>query len=271
MEKILPPTLALIATGFLSLVIGIYLEKFRSRLTILKYELFFQPLATAAQNAYWGNIEVLHNGRPINHLSFITVYLKNDSNRDLQEVNVDIRVDQNSRILAQSGFYEESGTPILLEQGYFEHYLDVVERNEIDVQTRRANPNHVTPAQLSTEIDLILTNKKFHLPVLNRRSEITLNILTENIQGQTPQVSVSVLHKSVKVIKQADKAQEDRELGLNMILWGLLAFVIGVLIIQRMFTEATIPLVLTGILGIAYLFIGLLIYRAIKLIKYMLA
>ncbi len=180
MEKFLPPTLALIVTGLISVAIGIYLEKFKTRLTLLKYRVFFHPLATATKHSYWGNISVTYNDRETNHLSFVTIDIVNDSNTDLQDVNIDIWVDPDSQILGQSGNYVETGNAILLEQKHYNHFQQVFRRYEEDEQLKQADPNHVRPTQLQNEIDWILTNKKFNLPIFNRNTSVRLNILTEN-------------------------------------------------------------------------------------------
>jgi len=118
-DKFIPATISLIITGLVSLIIGIYFEKFRNKLIFLKYRIFFQPLATTSQNSYWGDITVSHNGNIVNHLNFVTVKIQNDSNRDMENLNVDICVDNQSQILGVSGFYNESKNAIFLEHRCF--------------------------------------------------------------------------------------------------------------------------------------------------------
>ena len=270
MEKLIPPTIALLITAFISVIIGIYLEKFKARLVQLKYRLFFNPLGTTIQNEFWGNIEVHYKGRQTNHLSFVTVDLSNDSNIDLENVNVDAWVDQDSQILGHNGFYEESGNSILLEQGYYAYFMQVIHRNQNDLEAQ-IDPDHITPTQLTNEINWVLTNKKFHLPIFNRHTSIRLNLLTENFKGKEPLVRISVLHKSVKLVTQADKSAEDKKLGINMIIWGLLIFILGTWLVQKRYSDSTTPLIIVGILGVLYLVFGLLVYKLIKFIKYLLA
>ena len=204
LEKLIPPTIALLITALLSVFIGIYLEKFKARMVQLKYRLFFNPLGTTIQNEFWGNIEVRYKGRQSSHLSFVTVDMSNDSNIDLENVNVDIWVDQDSKILGHNGFYDESGNSILLEHGYYTYFMQVNQRNEEDLQMAQIDTDHITPNQLTNEINWTHTNKKFHLPIFNRHTSIRLNLLTENFKGKTPQLRVSVLHKSVKLVTEQE-------------------------------------------------------------------
>ena len=144
MENFVPTTVSLIITGLISVVIGVYLEKFKTRLTILKYRLFSHPLATSAQDAYWGDISVSYNGNRINHLSFITIDILNESNKDLSDVNIDIWVDSNSQILSHSGFYLENGNAVLLEEAHYNYIQQVLIRSDEDSKLKTQYAEHVT-------------------------------------------------------------------------------------------------------------------------------
>jgi len=267
LEKLLPPTIALIFTSIIGLVIGIYLEKFKVRLVYLKYKLFFNSLGTTVQNEFWGDIEVVYRGRNANHLNFVTAEIYNDSNIDLQNVNVDIWVDGKSLILGHEALYNEAGNAIYLEQSYYDLYSQVLQRNQDDMIAKEQNPEHVTPIQLTNEVSWVLTNKKFHLPILNRHTSIKVNLLLENFNGQIPQVRLSILHKSVKLVTQRDKAEQEKRLGINMILWGLIFYILISLFVLKQFPESSVPIILIGIAGVLYLVVGFFIYRIIKYIK----
>lgn len=267
MENFVPTTVSLIITGLISVVIGVYLEKFKTRLTILKYRLFSHPLATSAQDAYWGDISVSYNGNRINHLSFITIDILNESNKDLSDVNIDIWVDSNSQILSHSGFYLENGNAVLLEEAHYNYIQQVLIRSDEDSKLRMQYAEHVTPKQLQDELRWVFTNRKFNLPILNRHTSVRLNILVENFQGLIPEARVSILRESVKLVRQQDEADENRKLGVNMILWGVLIFVVGIGFLAYRYDEAQVPLLFAGILGVSYLLVGLVIYRVIRFVK----
>lgn len=266
-EVFFPPTVALLITAFISVFIGLYLEKFKTRLVFLKYKLYFNALGTTIQNEFWGNIEVLYKGRQTNHLNFVTIEISNESNVDLENVNIDVWVDQESQILGHDANYIENGNIILLENNYYALYSDVLRKNQQDIEEKEKNKNHITPTQLINEVNWILTNKKFHLPILNRRNSIRINLLIENFKGEIPNVKVSVLHKSVKLVTQRDKAEEEKRLGINMIVWGLLIFWISAWFIHQNQLGSTASIILTVIIGSIQLLIGLVIYRVINLIR----
>lgn len=265
--KLFNESIPFVLTGFISLVIGIYIEKFKSRVTYLKYRLFFNPLATSTQDSFWGNITVLYNGRRTNHLSFGTIEISNDSNSDLQDVNIDVWVDSNSKILGQNGHYEQTGNAIFLEKKHEDYIQSILHKIENEEAIKSKNSNYMTPTYLQNEINWVYTNRKFQLPIFNRKTSIKLNILTENLQGFKPIITTSILHKSVKLIEQNDKSQEDRKLGLGMVIWGLIFYILGLFILNKYFINVSTPLLIAGILGVLHLFIGLLIYKIIGSIR----
>lgn len=267
LQDIAPTTISLTVTGLISLAIGIYLEKFKNRLTFIKYNILFQPLATSNQNEYWGNIEVYYNGQKTNHLNYMTITLENDSNKDYQDIFIDIWVDKNSFIKGQNGFYVDSGKVILLESNHYKRLTEVVEQNRQDIAKQKTDPNHLTPVSLQNDIEYFQTNAKFYLPVFNRKSEIKFNILAENNNAQQPNIGVDIKHKGLKLIKENDKYDEDKKLGLGMITYGLIIFVLTTLVLSYYFPESIKPLVILGIVGLLNLIFGLFIYRLFQFIK----
>ncbi|SHF04013.1 hypothetical protein SAMN05444278_1264 [Psychroflexus salarius] len=267
LKDIAPTTISLITTGLVSVIIGIYLEKFKNRLTFIKYNILFQPLATSNQNEYWGNIDVYYNGLKTNHLNFMTLILENDSNKDFQNIFVDIWVDKNSFIKGQNGFYVDSGKSIPLETSHYNRLVEVVEQNKLDILKREENPDHITPINLQNDINYFQTNSKFYLPVFNRKSEIKFNILAENDNGQQPNIGIDIKHKGLKLIKENDKYDEDKKLGLGMITYGLIVFVLITAILLYYYPQSITPILILGIVGLLNLVFGLFIYRLFQTIK----
>lgn len=267
LKEIAPTTISLIFTGLVSLLIGIYLEKFKNRLKFIKYNFLFQPLATSNQNEYWGNIEVYYNGLKTNHLNFITAILNNDSNTDFQDIFLDIWVDEDSSIKGQNGYYVDSGKTIPLEQSHYDRLVEVVNLNREDNERRNHDPNYTTPIQLQKEIDYFQTNSKFYLPVFNRDSEIRFNILAESNNGKQPIIGIDIKHKGLKLIKENDKYDEDKKLGIGMIVYGTIIFLITTVLLLINFLDALKPLLILGIVGVFNLAFGLFVYRLLQFIK----
>lgn len=266
-NNFIPAIISLIITGLASVIIGVYFEKFRNKMVLLKYNIFFQPLATTSKTDYWGEISVYYEKRIINHLNFVTIILKNDSNNDLDNINVDTWVDNQSQFLAVRGNYDQTGNSVLLENNYYKYYTDVVNRNMEDVEANKDNPDYLTPPHLMNEIQEVMGNKKFHLPVFNRKTSITLNLLIENFEGRKPEVSISVLHKSVKLILETDKEIERKEATKFTVIIGIIIYTIGLFVIYKYFPIPTQTYWIFTCLGLTYGAFGFLLYKSGRFIK----
>jgi len=266
MQIILPPWLITIITAVLAFLSGLLLERFKNRIVHLKFKKSVFQLATAIQNNYWGNIEVLYNNRKTNHLSLITVEIRNDSNTDLEKVKIDFWVDNESQMLAHQANYVESGNSILFEENYQQEFSSVLELNSEDLRLKEANPNHETSG-LTQRVNWILANKSFNLPVFNRDTSVKFQILVENFQGQVPKLIVSVLHKSCKLVEEVNESEitntKNKIVGT---IWILLAFVATTTIYWK-FQNNPYAIIWTGISTLIALYIALSIYYFIKLIK----
>lgn len=266
-SQFIPTVTSLIATGLISVIIGVYLEKFKNRLSIIKYTILNQPIATSSQSDYWGDIKVSHNGRDIQHLSVLTFNLENTSNQDLEKINVDLSVDSNSQILGQSGFYNETNTAILIENEHYKYFNDVLQRHQRDQEEQNRNPQHITPSQLRAEIDWIMRNKKFHLPVFNRKNEATFNLLVENFNGQIPSGYINIVHKSLRLEQKEDNDTETAKTITYMLIFGLFIYGTSYFFLFKEYKEFKIPLILTLFLGLIYSVLGLGVYRFLQFIR----
>jgi len=115
------------------------------------------------------------------------------------------------------------------------------------MKAAEADQNHKTSPQLVNETQFVLSNKKFHLPVFNRYSSITLHLLVESFEGLNPIVTVSVLHKSAKLILEADKESENKKTTIWTLSIGLIIFAVGFFFLFKHYTSATAPLILSAI------------------------
>jgi len=266
-SKIIPPTIALLMTGLLSLIIGVYLEKFKNKITILRRKIIFQPVGTTTRDDYWGNIKILHNDRPVEHLNFVTVEIINDSNRDQPDLILDISTDFSSKIIGQNGFIEGNNTPLLLTSEYFDFFTSVVDRNneeELKISNKEIEAKSI---QLQKDIDWALNNKKFNIPVLNRKTKAVFNLLIENTEQLQPVVNANILKKSLKLEDDVDETERNKKTLIYTIIIGLLIFGIGFTLIYINFPNSKSAIILTGILGVTYSLFGLIILITLRYIK----
>lgn len=198
-----------IFTGAIGVFSGLYFEKYKNRTLLLTFSTSFQSLGSEIKNDFWGNIEVAHNGRSIKHLSFITINIRNTTKSDAPSPSdLDIWVDDTSSILGHSGHYD-TGNAIEFEKIFGEGYRGTLDDVNEDLMLREQNNNHKTPSELEWRIRYFLANRKLALPVLNRKSNITVNFLVENSKGIIPEIHVSILQKGVKLIPEGDKVKTE--------------------------------------------------------------
>jgi hypothetical protein len=268
--KVLPPTITLIFTAGFSVIVGVYLEKFKNKLILLKYTVSFSTLGTSIQDNYWGNIQVTHNGRATNYLSFVTINIINDSNNDIpKDIYLDVWVNPTSQILGVTGHYDEIGNAIFLESNYNERYNKAL---QILLEEKNKNidtPNFVISSELQQEIEWVQKNKKFHLPIFNRNSSAKINLLVESSDGKTPYVSVSILQTSVKLIKKEDSEVEAKKRNIQINIYQVILNLIGLTLIFIKFPEGETAIIWTIIIGLGAYLLARLIYYSIKFIKRM--
>lgn len=147
------------------------------------------------------------------------------------------------------------------------YFNDVLQRHQLDLEEQHINSQHITPPQLSTEFDWIMKNKKFHLPVFNRKNEATFNLLVENFYGQVPTGFINIFHKSLRLEEKENSETEIGKTIIYMLIFGLFIYAISYFFLFKEYSDFKIPLVLTLILGLAYSALGLGVYRFLQFIR----
>lgn len=257
------PIIACLVTG----IIGIFLEKFKNRLSIFKYKIRFQPLATSSQIPHWGSIEVYHEGRQTKHLNFVTIEIENDSNVDHQDVKVQVMCDEESQFLQQSAFFNKTSVAILLDQEYYDYFVDVRNRYFSANTALTLDPSQVIPDELQREVDYVEGNKIFKIPVLNRRTCVTFNLLTENFQGKIPAITVNVIHKSVKLVRRADANSEESREFMGIAISSVLVFLVSFSLLLYTYKDSRYPLIYCGLSSISSGILGFLLYKIFKSVQ----
>lgn len=270
LEKILPSTIGLILTTSFSVLVGIYLERFKNKLIVLKYNISFSPLGTSINDNYWGNIQVTHDGRPVNYLNFVTINIINDGNADIpKELYLDVWVNQQAQILGNTGNYVETGNAINLESSYWERYntasKHLIEENKI----KATNLGYEINQALNQEIAWVQSNKKFYLPIFNRNTSAKINLLVESFDGKMPVVSISILQTSVKLIKQVDSDVEKKKKILLINIIQISINVIGIVFLFIYFAQSNIIILYTIIVGFVSFVLARFFYIAAKFIRKM--
>ncbi|WP_133551308.1 hypothetical protein [Pedobacter duraquae] len=180
-------------TGILGTIIT---TRLLNREVLLTKRIFIQRVAYSSNSATWGKIDVLYNGAPCNNLHLITVEIRNDSNKNIDDVEVVFTVPEFNTFYANSGQYkqDEVFTPLLLSDGYYRYFMDVSERNRtIESLDEGAQ------IRLRGEIDHVTREKKFHIPVFNKNGIGIFSFLIDNTTNMEPILMVSIVKKDVRL------------------------------------------------------------------------
>ena len=270
LEKIIPPTLTLLVTTSFSILVGVYLEKFKNKLIFLKYSMAFSPLGTTIKDNYWGDIQVTINGRMTNYLDFVTITLVNDSSSDVpKDIYMDLWVNPQAQILGYSGNYNEIGSSIVFEADY-QARLDKISQRSIEENNKKlADPNYVIPADVQTEIDWITKNKKVHFPIFNRNSSATINLLVESFDSKAPQVYISVLQTSVKLEKQEDSEIQKKKKEFQINIYQAVLNAIGLILVFLSYPNDKVLICLIIAIGVICYFLARMLFLVFKFLKRM--
>lgn len=262
LKSLIPTTISLVVTGLASVIIGIYLEKFKSRIIRLSRRITSQPIAYASQDEYWGHIKVLYNNHEAKNLNLFTIEIRNESSRDVTDVIVDLKVDNDSMILASNGFLNNSNTSLLLTSDYFQYYMDVTERNNKELQDvdRGKIQETARDPNLAREVKYVTSLKKYIIPVLNRNKVATFNVLVENFKGIYPSVTTEVIQEGIQLSDFVDDNEKNKKIILYSIGIGLILFSIGFVMILNAHPDSKTEIILTGVLGLTYSLFGALFY-----------
>jgi hypothetical protein len=269
LKSFIPTTISLIVTGLASLVIGVYLEKFKGRITTLSRKISSQAIASASEDEYWGHIKVLYNNYEATNLNFFTIEIKNESSRDVSNVIVDLKVDNDSMILASNGYLNDSNTYLLLTNEYFQYYVDVTKRNDEElkqVDLGKLKETDKDPT-LARELKYVTTLKKYVIPVLNRDKKSTFNILVENFKGIYPTVNADIVQEGIRLVDFEDENDRNKKVLLYSLGIGIVVFIALFWLIIKSFPDATRAIILTGVLGLTYSLIGMIFFFIVRYIK----
>lgn len=269
-EKIIPPTITLLVTTSISILVGVYLEKFKNKLIFLKYTMSFSQLGTSIQDSYWGNIEVTYNGILTKYLNFVTITLINDSSNDVpKDIYLDIWVNPQAQILGFSGNYNEIGNAISLEANYQARFNNASQALS-DLNAKKVtDPTLVMSNDLKQEIEWVMKNRRVHLPIFNRNSTANINLLVESLDGTMPNVYPSILQTSVKLIKQEDSEIQKKSKAFQINIYSAIVYIIGLILIFISYPESKIVISLTVLIGGIAFFVARLVYLLLKFLKRM--
>jgi len=170
-----------IIIGSITLIIGIILkhiwDKYINRITKLKYSIWHNYIGSSIDDVKFGSVKLLYNDSELKNLYSSNVIIKNETGKDLSDIELNISCDNQSLILVSHGRNVNS----IKELEFTEKYSEIINNN---------NPNDAT---------YIYTRRDYVIPVINRGDTIEITLLTTNYAKQKPFLFVTTEHKGVKL------------------------------------------------------------------------
>lgn len=170
-----------IIIGTITLVIGILIkhfwDKYINRITRLKYSIWHNYIGSSIEDVKFGSVKLLYNDTELRNLYASNVIIKNETGKDLNDLELNISCNPGSLILVSHGRNSNS----IKELEFSDGYSEIIARN---------NPDDAT---------YIYTRRDYKIPVINRGDVIEITLLTTNFNSDRPVLFVTSEHKGVKL------------------------------------------------------------------------
>jgi len=222
-------SLGAILAGILG-ALGTHLwRRYRNRMVLISWQARHQPVAVETDHATFGKVEVLYNGRPTHNVTFTTIALKNESNKDLEDVVLDFFFRDGTTIFMAAGNVRGSGNPLVFTKEFSDNIDLALAMKEDDPQ----RPAYITALQ---------RERHFNVPVWNREGNVTVELLVQPPRGVSPVILVSTDHVGVKMQYSAPKPLAFGEHQVRAAMFGLAAAVLLVILLAQVLRQ---PLILS--------------------------
>lgn len=238
-----------IIIGTITLVIGIVLkhiwDKYINRITKLKYSIWHNYIGSSIEDIKFGSVKLLYNDTELKNLYASNVVIKNETGKDLSDLELNISCNSQSLILVSHGRNSNS----IKELEFTSEYLQIIEKN---------NPNDAT---------YIYTRRDYKIPVINRGDIIEITLLTTNFNGERPLLYVTSEHKGVKLKYYIEPLQQFGVPQISSSVIGLLASLLICVPIFKYASDDSLVIGLTLLNGWIASLYGVAILRITKWIK----
>lgn len=167
-------------------VVGHLVRRFRERMVTLRWSVRHQSIAITTQDATFGKVEVLHNGRPAQNLTMCYVELENESTRDLTDVEFAVVYGDGTQFIVSVAALR-GGKGLGFSPSYsagINQFLAVPESQR---------------AEKLAAYGFLGTSREYSVPVFNRGEKVDLAALVEVPPAVQPKAQLTCVHKGVRL------------------------------------------------------------------------
>lgn len=169
------------------------LQTVRGRMSTLRWQVNHFPLAISGDSPDIGKLEISFNGQPCRSLHSTIVTIKNDSGRDLKDIEIGFRFVEGNIIYYQKAYVEGTSWALEVTDG-FRARLERVEH------VTGKEDDGAVDAERALAIDL-LRHRDYQVPALNRGGVITATFLMHT-EGNLPFVEVLSPSSGIRVVQK---------------------------------------------------------------------
>lgn len=238
-----------ILLGTITLIIGIIIkhiwDKYLNRVTKLKYSIWHNYIGSSIEDVKFGSVKLLYNQNELQNLYSSNVIIKNETGKDLSDLELNISCDNGSLILVSHG----RNTSSIKELEFTDTYAEIINQN---------NPD---------DANFIYTRRDYKIPVINRGDTIEITLLTTNFNNQRPVLYASTEQKGVKLKYYLEPIKLLGVSQLSSTLIGLIASILICIPIYSIISNTTLIIVLTLLNGWIASLYGVLILKFNNWIK----
>ncbi|TET46402.1 hypothetical protein E3J62_04395 [candidate division TA06 bacterium] len=232
--------------GLVIAVVGlglkVLLDKFRKRISLVSYTVWHRSLGTSRDDPLWGPLKLTYRDMQIESLFLSSVSIVNESNQDMSRMELNIGCDSDSTIFTSHAWKKGSLGELSL--------------------TKKCQD--ILSMQKPEEWEYILRRRDYELKVFNRREEVEIWMVVNNLKAIQPVITVNSDHPGVKV---AHKVVPPLLLGEPIVQSSIVGMIFTVLVcipIIKFLEHKTVAVFLAAFLGLFAFFPGLLLKKVWK-------
>lgn len=190
--------LVIVVTGIVSYAVAIVVERFKNRRLILRKKVIHTIIGQSNSNSKWGDIAISYNGNKVNNLFLFTVEIRNNSLLDAPaNMPITFSVSEDCFFLRGNGVLRERTSNLTLqgEPVFISQFNDVMDRWG-KLRSEFQNADH----PLYKELTYVMTHRVFVLPVLNRNTFASFELLVGgNALGDIPNLAIGIYEKGIGI------------------------------------------------------------------------
>jgi len=178
MNETLTKFAPLAGTFLLGLLARLVWDKYQNRISQITYNVKHSFLGISGEDKLYGSVSLLYNQTPVQNLYISTMVIRNESQRDLTDVELNVYGAKEDIFLVSYGIKSNSVKPI----NYADEFTELMKSSSQRITNQR----------------------DYLVPVFNRRETIEISCLITNSVGAQPLLGLTCDHKGIKVVYKTE-------------------------------------------------------------------